>query len=172
MPPTTKNPPGDLLTPAPDEAPPQDAATTEAPPEATVEPAASAAPPPPPKTVVFNPFGKFQARPVDYLRALIAGPTASGKTRLILSMPRPIAVLYAERSSGDVDLRNREHEGIYLIYIDRQKPLDSVNEVLNNILTGPAKDVGFQSIAGDSVSHLADWTHASRNRATGSPGQR
>jgi hypothetical protein len=104
-----------------------------------------------------NPFGKFSVRPLDWLRALICGPTASGKTNIILSLPRPCAVLYCERPSGDVDLRDKEHEGIYLIYIDRNRPLEDGLEVLDNILTGPAKDVGFQSIALDSVSHFADW---------------
>lgn len=116
---------------------------------------------------ILNPFGKFAVRPLDWLRALISGPTASGKTRIILSLPRPCAVLYCERQGGDVDLRNREHEGIYLIYIDRNNALQDGLDVLDNILTGPAKEIGFQSIAHDSISHFADWVlgeQCSKNR--------
>lgn len=101
---------------------------------------------------IFQDYG--QAAP-DYFRGLIGGLTGSGKTKLILTMPRPCVVIIAERSGGDADLRNEP--GIIPVYVQRGEAETGVNKVMASLASPEGKSMGIRSIAVDSLTFLQNW---------------
>lgn len=101
---------------------------------------------------LFQDYGQAAA---DYFRGMIGGLTGSGKTKLILTMPRPCLVIIAERSGGDADLRNEP--GIIPIYVQRGEAETGVNKVMAFVASPEGKALGIQSIAVDSLTFLQNW---------------
>ncbi len=134
-------------------APSEPANSTASPTAAEIVPAT---PPKPTYNLVLPKLFQDYAQPApDFFRGLIGGLTGSGKTRLIMTMPRPCLVIIAERSGGDVDLR--EVPGIIPIHVQRGEAEMGVNKVMSLLASPEGKKLDIQSIAVDSLTFLQNW---------------
>lgn len=135
------------------------AAETAEAPESAQTPAQTPQPPQNPALQVLAELMAQQLPPMEYLRAMIAGRPSTGKTHLILSMPRPLVVLYCDRASGDRDLR--EKDGIFRYYIRRDRGVvRNTLAFLDRISCGDLSGAGIQSVSLDSLRYLQNLVEA------------
>lgn len=79
----------------------------------------------------------------------VGGQPNTGKTHIVLTAPKPVAVIYCDRPGGDVDLRGLEDIGIFVYYVDgndfRTSALAQVAKVRNDIVPKKLKTVILDS---------------------------
>lgn len=97
----------------------------------------------------------------------IGGKPNTGKTRILLTAPKPIGIIVCDRPGGDIDLRELEDIGIHLYQVDMRNWRDSALEKINKLRADIPK-LGLQSAAIDSFSmgqgaQLEKNTNHSRN---------
>ena len=85
-------------------------------------------------------------------RIAIGGKPGMGKTHHILTMPKPVHILYSDRFGGESDLVGLEDIGIIVHHIDKTNPRDSALAIISNKIR-PAINAGkCESVVYDSVS--------------------
>lgn len=97
----------------------------------------------------------------------IGGPSGTGKSFACLTAPKPLAVIYADRPGGDIDLEGLEAAGVHLYKVDLSRPRDSalarINEVRGDIAKKGLKTVIYDGLAFSQIAENSKVSGQNRN---------
>lgn len=98
----------------------------------------------------------------------LGGEPGTGKTRTVMTMPRPLHVIYADRKGGEEEIVGNEDIGIFVHYVDPTNPRDSAIAIINNkikpaISAGKCASVAYDSASFGQDQQIAKDTSHNRN---------